>query len=111
MFAASGVKLDLNNSSVETLSAALRPALLDAGVALSDMQGQEVATNIENYRNKEKSGLLTSFDELSSVKGVTPQIIDALKKECVLGPFTIRSAGVVGPESGAGLQKQGTAGT
>jgi preprotein translocase subunit SecF len=106
MFADSSGKLDVNNSSVETLSAALRPALLDAGVALSDMQVQEVATNIENYRNNEKSGLLTSFDELSSVKGVTPQIIDALKKECVLGPFTIRSADVVGPKIGADLQKQ-----
>jgi preprotein translocase subunit SecF len=107
MFAGSNGKLDVNNSSVETLSDALRPALLDAGVALSDMQVQEVATNIENYRNNERSGLLTSFGELSSVKGVTPQIIDALKKECVLGPFTIRSGpDVVGPKIGADLQRQ-----
>jgi preprotein translocase subunit SecF len=106
MFADTSGKLDVNNSSAETLANALRPALLDAGVALSDQQVQEVSTSIEDFRNKEKGGLLKSFDELSSVKGVTPQIIDALKKECVLGPFTILSADVVGPKIGADLQKQ-----
>jgi preprotein translocase subunit SecF len=106
MFADSSGKLDVNNSSVETLSNALRPALLDANVALSEMQLQDLAQDIENYRNQEKGGLLKSFDELSPVKGVTPQIIDALKKECVLGPFTILSADVVGPKIGADLQRQ-----
>jgi preprotein translocase subunit SecF len=102
----SGGKLDVNNSSVETLSSALREPLLSAGVALSEMQLQEVATNIEDFRNKDKGGLLKSFDELSSVKGVTPQIIEALKKQCVLGPFTILSADVVGPKIGADLRNQ-----
>jgi preprotein translocase subunit SecF len=106
MFADSSGKLDVNNSSAETLSDALRPALLDAGVALSDAQLQEVSTSIEDYRNTEKGGLLKSFDELSSVKGVTPQIIEALKKQCVLGPFTILSAEVVGPKIGADLRRQ-----
>jgi len=57
MFADNSGKLDVNNSSAETLANALRPALLDAGVALSDQQLQEVATSIEDYRNKEKGGL------------------------------------------------------
>ena len=91
---------------METLTNALRAPLLDAGVALSDMQLQEVVTNIQDFRNKEKGGLLKSFDELSSVKGVTPQIIEALKKQCVLGPFTILSADVVGPKIGADLRNQ-----
>ncbi len=106
MFSGNSGKLDVNNSSAGTLSDALRPALLDAGVALSDAQLQEVATSIEDYRNKERGGLLKSFDELSSVKGVTPQIVEALKKQCVLGPFTILSAEVVGPKIGADLRRQ-----
>ncbi|HEY1757201.1 MAG TPA: protein translocase subunit SecF [Bryobacteraceae bacterium] len=106
MFADSSGKLDVNNSSAETLAAALRPALQDAGVALSDAEVMDVATNIEKFRNDEKGGLLRSFDELSSVKGVTPQIIEALKKQCVLGPFTILSADVVGPKIGADLRRQ-----
>jgi len=106
MFSDSSGKLDVNNSSAETLSNALRPALQDAGVALSEMELQQVAQSIEDYRNKEKGGLLKSFDELSSVKGVTPQIVEALKKQCVLGPFTILSADVVGPKIGADLRRQ-----
>ena len=106
MFSDSSQKLDVNNSSVETLSDAMRPALLNAGIPLSEQQLQEVAKNIEDFRNDQRGGLLKSFEELSSVKGVTPQIIDALKKECALGPFTILSADVVGPKIGADLQKQ-----
>jgi preprotein translocase subunit SecF len=106
MFADASGKLDVNNSSTETLSAALRPALQEANIALSDMQLQDLAQNIEDFRNQEKGGLLKSFDEVSSVKGVTPQIVEALKKECVLGPFTILSADVVGPKIGADLRRQ-----
>ena len=106
MFDDSSGKLDVNNSSVDSLSGALRPALLDAGVALSEPQLQDVVQNIEDFRNKQRGGLLRNFDELSSVQGVTPQIIDALKKTCVLGPFTILSADVVGPKIGADLQRQ-----
>jgi|SRR5579863_327484 len=106
LFADSSGKLDVNNSSAETLAAALRPALLDSGVALSDAQVMEVATSIEKFRNDERGGLLKSFEELSSVKGVTPPIIEALKKQCVLGPFTILSADVVGPKIGADLQRK-----
>jgi preprotein translocase subunit SecF len=40
------------------------------------------------------------------VKGVTPAIIQALKKECTLGPFTILSAEVVGPKVGKQLTRQ-----
>ena len=107
LFSDASGKLDVNNSSKESLAAALRPALLDAGVPLSDQQVQEVASNIEDYRtSSDVGGLLKSFDQLSGVKGVTPQIIDALKKECVLGPFTILSADVVGPKVGADLRRQ-----
>ena len=107
MFADSSGKLDVNNSSVDSLSGALRPALLDAGVSLSEMQLQDVVQGIEDFRNKERGGLLKSFDELSGVKGVTPPIIDALKKTCALGPFTILSGpDVVGPKIGADLQHQ-----
>ena len=56
MFSDNSGKLDVNNSSAGTLSDALRPALLDAGVALSDAQLQEVAKSIEDYRNKERAG-------------------------------------------------------
>jgi preprotein translocase subunit SecF len=98
-------KLDVNNSSSEQLANRLRDPLLQAGVALSEQDLQDVIKNIEDFRVS-KGGILNSFDQLSSVKGVTPAIIQALKKECTLGPFTILSAEVVGPKVGKQLTRQ-----
>jgi preprotein translocase subunit SecF len=98
-------KLDVNNASSEQLANRLRDPLLQAGVALSEQDLQDVVKNIEDFRAS-KGGLLNSFDQLSSVKGVTPAIIQALQKECTLGPFTILSAEVVGPKVGAQLRRQ-----
>jgi preprotein translocase subunit SecF len=98
-------KLDVNNSSTEQLANRLRDPLLQAGVALSEQDLQDVVKNIEDFRAS-KGGILNSFDQLSSAKGVTPQIIAALKKECTLGPFTILSAEVVGPKVGKQLTRQ-----
>jgi preprotein translocase subunit SecF len=98
-------KLDLNNSSSDQLIGVLREPLLTAGVAMSDQDLSDMVHAIETYRAS-KGGLLNSMDELSSVKGVTPTVIQALKKECSLGPFTILSAEVVGPKVGAQLTRQ-----
>ena len=61
--------------------------------------------NIEAFRAS-KGGLLNSIDQLSGVTGVTPQILQAIKQQCALGPFTILSADVVGPKIGKDLQRQ-----
>ena len=74
-------------------------------MALSEQQLQDMVKAIEDYRAS-KGGILNSFDELSGVKGVTPQVIAALKQECALGPFTILSAEMVGPKIGRDLQRQ-----
>jgi preprotein translocase subunit SecF len=104
-FGAGGGKLDLNNSSAEQLADRLREPLLTAGVALSEQDLQDLCKSIEQFRAS-RSGILNSLDELSSVKGVTPAVLAALKKECSVGPFTILSAEMVGPKVGAELRKQ-----
>ncbi|HUA84032.1 MAG TPA: protein translocase subunit SecF [Bryobacteraceae bacterium] len=104
-FGAQGSKLDLNNSSAEQLADRLRAPLLTAGVALSEEDLQNLCKAIEQFRAS-KGGILNSLDQLSQVKGVTPQVLDALKKECSLGPFTILSAEMVGPKVGAELRRQ-----
>jgi len=98
-------KLDLNNSSAEQLADRLRDPLLTAGVPLSEQELQDLCKSIEQFRAS-KGGILSSVDELSSVKGVTPPVLAALKKECSLGSFTILSAEVVGPKVGAELRRQ-----
>jgi preprotein translocase subunit SecF len=106
MFADPGGKLDLNNSSMAQLADRLRGPLLAAGVPLSEQELEEVVKAIQDTRAS-KGGIINSFDELSSVKGVTPAIVSALKQECNLGPFTILSAEMVGPKIGSDLKAQG----
>lgn len=106
MFADPTGKLDFNNASAEQLAGRLRDPLLKAGVPLSEQELQDVVKAMEEFRAS-KGGIINSFDELSSVKGVTPALIAALKQECNLGPFTILSAEMVGPKIGADLKAQG----
>jgi preprotein translocase subunit SecF len=104
-FGAADGKLDLNNSSAGQLADKLREPLLQAGVALSEQELQEVVKNIEAFRAS-KGGILNSFDQLNGVTGVSPQVLQAIKQQCALGPFTILSAEVVGPKIGKDLQRQ-----
>jgi preprotein translocase subunit SecF len=104
-FGAQDGKLDLNNSAAGELADKLREPLLQASVALSEEELQAVVKNIEAFRAS-KGGLLNSFDQLNGVTGVSPQILQAIKAQCALGPFTILSADVVGPKIGKDLQRQ-----
>jgi preprotein translocase subunit SecF len=106
MFADPGGKLDINNASAEQVSTRIRGPLMTAGVPMSEQELTDTVKAMEDYRAA-KGGILNSFDELSSVKGVTPAVIATLKQECNLGPFTILSAEMVGPKIGADLKAQG----
>jgi preprotein translocase subunit SecF len=98
-------KLDLNNSAADQLANRLRDPLLQAGAPISEQQLQDVVKAIEDYRAS-NGGILTSFDQLSRVSGMTPAILKALKQECSLGPFTIFDKEMVGPKVGADLRRQ-----
>ncbi len=104
-FAAPDGKLDLNNSSVGQLAERLREPLLQASVALSEQELQDVVKNIQAFRAT-KGGILTSLDQLAGVQGVSSQVLQAVKQQCALGPFTVLSADVVGPKIGKDLQGQ-----
>jgi preprotein translocase subunit SecF len=83
----------------------LRAPLLQANVPLSEQQLDDMVLAIESYRAS-NGGLLRSIDQLASVPGVTPAVLNVLKQECTLGPFTILSAEMVGPKVGADLRRQ-----
>ena len=107
MFGDNGAKLDINNATADELSAKLQEPLATAGVPLSSQQITDLSKAIEDYRaSTSVGGLLKSFDQLSAVPGVTPQVLNTLKNECTLAPFTILSANVVGPKIGADLRRQ-----
>jgi preprotein translocase subunit SecF len=105
-FAPEKGKLDLNNVGREVLAERLREPLQRAGVNLSEPQLQELAGRIVEFRDRERSGLLGSVDELAAVPGVTPAVLGVLKQEATLAPFTIRQVEIVGPKVGADLRQK-----
>jgi len=66
----------------------------------------QLAKQILNYRDSDANGILTNFDDLSKVAGVTPAVLNTVKSGFSLGPFAIRDISVVGPKVGAELRKQ-----
>ena len=67
---------------------------------------QQLAKTILAYRDKNKNGVLTNFEDLSQVPGATPVVISALKDSYALAPFAIRNVEIVGPKVGAELRNQ-----
>ena len=102
-----GGKLDFNNATQESLSSRLRDALQRAGVPMSEPQVQQLAKDMLGFRNTPpQSGVISSFDQLSTVPGVNANIISVLKQECYLAPFSVRQVEVVGPKVANDLKKQ-----
>jgi preprotein translocase subunit SecF len=101
-------KLDLNNASLGALADRLRAPLQAAGAGLSDEQLQNLAKAIMDYRNTPpRSGVLKSLDELSSVPGVTPQVLNVIKNETYLASYSaLRGTEVVCPKVGGDLRRQ-----
>jgi preprotein translocase subunit SecF len=99
-------KLDLNNTSQGALANRLRDALARAGVPMSEEQLQTLVRNILAEINTQHSGLITDFNQLSSVPGMNAGIMSTLRQECYLAPFHVVSAQMVGPKVGAELRKK-----
>ncbi len=99
-------KLDLNNTAAEALAPRLRDALVRAGTPVEDTKVQKLADDVLAYRDKEASGLLTNFQQLSSVPGVNSGIISALQQECYLAGYHVGRVQMVGPKVGEQLRSQ-----
>src|SRR5215471_6126022 len=67
---------------------------------------QQLARAILAFRDNEKNGVLTNFDDLKQVPGVTPAVVAAVKDSYSLAPFAIRNVEIVGPKVGAELRNQ-----
>src|ERR1700690_3146522 len=98
--------LEFNNAGASALVSRLQDSLGPNGVSLNDQQLQELVGRIVAYRDREQSGLLTSFNQLSGVPGVTPQVITTLTQQCTLAPFTVKRVEIVGPKVGGELRWQ-----
>lgn len=100
-------KLDFNGAGRDALADRLRDALARNNVAMSDAELQKLVKNLLDFRDTPpRSGLLTSFDQLSALPGLKPAVINTLKQECYLAPFAVRGTEVVGPQVGAELRQR-----
>jgi len=99
-------KLDFNNTSKQTLLERLRDPLARAGVAMSEQQLKQLASDLVDYRDKNQSGLATDFNQLASAPGVNAGIITTLQQECYLAPYHIEQVQMVGPKVGAELRNK-----
>jgi preprotein translocase subunit SecF len=99
-------KQDLNAATPTSLAnflSAKDPLALSVGAG---DKYQQLAKAILAFRDKDKNGVLTSFDDLTKVAGVTPAVVSALKDSYSLAPFAIRNVEIVGPKVGGELRNQ-----
>src|SRR5690242_7766884 len=97
---------DFNAATPSTLTAFLTqrdPLLLSTNAG---DRYQQLAKKILDYRDTTGRGVLTNFDDLKSVDGVTPRVFSVLKDNYALGSFAIRGVEIVGPKVGGELRRQ-----
>jgi len=98
-------KYNVNSGGVDALAEHLRDPLQAASVPTTDQSLHDLAKNIIDYRTSH-SGLIRNLDELSSVAGVTPQVLNVLKQATYPESFAVIGTEVVGPKIGAELQRK-----
>ncbi|MGE5569597.1 MAG: protein translocase subunit SecF [Rhodospirillales bacterium] len=105
-FGQPGGKLDFNNAGVQAIVDRIRDPLIRKAAGLSEPDLQALVQNMVRFRDSHRSGLLSNFQELSSVPGVTPTVIQTLNEEAYLAPFQVKGVEIVGPKVGAELRTQ-----
>ena len=106
-FGAGGTgKPDFNQVTASDLAVDLtRKDPLSLGTSAGDRYTQ-LANRLTGARDSDHSGIVTNFDELGNVGGVTPAVIQALSSDYSLSDFAIRDAEIVGPKVGSQLRRQ-----
>ncbi len=96
-------KYNVNAGGADGLANQLRIPLQNAGIAMNDQQVNDLAANIIGYRTQH-SGLIRNLDDLRSVPGVTPQVLNVLKQQVYPDALAVVGVDQVGPRIGAELQ-------
>lgn len=105
-FGAQADKLDFTGAAAARVYERLNLPLQKAGVFIGDEDLRKLVTEVLGFRDKQKGGILSSFDELGSVPGMTPQILTVIKQEGYIGKYLVRNTEVVGPKVGNELRTQ-----
>jgi preprotein translocase subunit SecF len=101
--AASG-KLDLNNTG----EASMEQYLMQKDPMHLGTDAQQrysaIAHQIDDFRNKQRGGILNSVDELNSI--VPPEVVSSLQQDFFTSSFVVRNVEIVGPQVGSQLRHQ-----
>ncbi len=101
-----GAKLDLNNATPGQLADRLASASAARGLQRDPRQWTEMADRLLNYRDRERGGIITAYEEIARLEGITPPMLDLIKAEAGLSRFNVRSVEMVGPRAGEQLRRQ-----
>ena len=98
-------KQDLNNTGPSSLQQhLLAKDPLHFGGIDAPAKYLAIAQQIDDFRNKQHGGVLSSVDEL---KGVVPaEVLDVLQQDFYTSNFAVRNVEIVGPQVGGQLRKQ-----
>ncbi len=104
-------KLDFNNSSPQTVSDHLVAAdplgLSSKGFDTATKTYRDLAEALVNFRNSPpRSGLISDFQELSSVPSANAGVIATLRNDFYLSSFAVKNTEIVGPKVGKDLRRQ-----
>jgi preprotein translocase subunit SecF len=102
-------KVDVNRVGAESVAALLFAADPDnrkvQGEDAARAHYEDVAKKIMAKRRE--IGLFKSWNDLSGIAGVSPQVVNGLQQRAVLGVFTVTGVENVGPQIGKELRQQG----
>ncbi|MFB0518443.1 MAG: protein translocase subunit SecF [Acidobacteriota bacterium] len=93
---------DLNNTGREVIRRVLEEKSASSSAA------EEIARQIVELRD-ENRGLLSGFEQLSSIPGISQEIMNTLKGNFFLGSFHVAQVEMVGPKVGADLRRKAIA--
>jgi preprotein translocase subunit SecF len=98
-------KLDLNNTGPSSLQQYLiSKDPLHLGGIDAAARYLVIAQQIDDFRNKQRGGVLHSVDEL---KGVAPaEVVSIMEQDFYTSGFAVRNVEIVGPQVGGQLRKQ-----
>jgi preprotein translocase subunit SecF len=97
-------KQDLNNTGEASLQLYLMqkdPMHLGTD---AEQRYTAMAREIDDFRNKQRGGILTSIDDLRSV--APAEVLSALQQDFFTSDFVVRNVEIVGPQVGSQLRHQ-----
>jgi preprotein translocase subunit SecF len=98
-------KTDLNIIGRDELRKKLQE-LNPLNLSGSDPRYGEIAARIIDYREKDRSGIIGSLDEVKNLGGIEPQISQALEQHFFTGVAAIKSTDEVSPQVGSELRNR-----